>query len=64
MTEDKDKEKNKQIKSDANGNEWRYECYICGIRVLGKGEMVRQCNCKHVEPKKILNWDEIKSKLG
>lgn len=55
MTQDKEKEKT---------NKYRYECYICGMSVVSHGEPVKHCTCKHGEPKKILNWDEIKGKLG
>jgi|GEM_PF-1893896 hypothetical protein len=32
---------------------WRYECYICGARSEGQGELIKSCNCKHGPPIKL-----------
>lgn len=44
-----------------NSQKYRYECYICGMKVISCGEPVRHCDCKYGKPKKILNWDHIKN---
>lgn len=32
---------------------WRYECYICGARSIGEGELIKSCDCKHEPPIKL-----------
>ncbi len=38
-----------------NKFEWRYICYICGMKKLGSGEPIKQCDCKHFKPKVLIN---------
>lgn len=51
------KEEAKEIWPDNSNKDkkWRYECYICGIKKLGSGEMTKQCNCLHSAPVKLDN---------
>lgn len=32
---------------------WRYECYVCGARSIGEGELFKSCDCKHGPPIKL-----------
>lgn len=35
-----------RVKSSPVGK-WRYECYICGARSEGQGELFKSCDCNH-----------------
>lgn len=40
------KEEDKKLFPDTNTRKgkWEYQCYVCGIKVKGEGE-VKQCDC-------------------
>ena len=31
----------------SNEGKWKYECYICGARSIGEGELFKSCDCNH-----------------